>query len=161
VELLPAARCRREADKESVMKKIEAIIRPFKVDEITEALAKARIGDMTLSEVEDYSHQTSRVEYYRGIAYVEDFLSEIKVEIVVADEKVRTVTDTIRAVLQTEHLGDSQITVLPLEEVFHRQAGCAAPLPGETREPANPKSDGSRSWQPGPLFCSAKKSYIR
>jgi len=105
------------------MKKIEAVVRPCKVDEITEALAKARIRDLTFSEVEDYGHHPCRVEYYRGIEYVEEFRSEIKVEIVVEDEKVRVVTDTLSAALQTGHLEDSQITILPLEAVFHRRAG--------------------------------------
>ena len=105
------------------MKKIEAVVRPCKVDEITEALANAGIKDMTFSEVEDYGHHPRRVEYYRGIEYVEEFRPAIKVEIVVEDEKVRVVTDTLSAALQTEHLADSQITILPLDAVFHRRAG--------------------------------------
>jgi nitrogen regulatory protein PII len=101
------------------MKKIEAIVHPFQVDEITEALAKVRIKDMTLSDVEDCGYYPSRVEYYRGVEYVEDFLAEIKVEVVVEDEKVRAVTDTISAALQTGHFEGRKITILPLEAVFH------------------------------------------
>ena len=105
------------------MKKIEALITPFKVDEVKAALAKAGVKGITFSEVRDYGHHPSHVGNYRGSAYVVNLLPEIKVEVIAEDDDVRAVTDTIIGALRTGHLGDGEISILPMETVLHVRAG--------------------------------------
>ena len=105
------------------MKKIEALITPFKVDEVKAALAKAGVTGITFSEVKDYGHQPSHVGHYRGSEYVVDLLPEIKVEVIADDEDVRAVTETIIGALRTGHLGDGEISILPMETVLRVRAG--------------------------------------
>jgi len=105
------------------MKKIEALVTPLKVEEVKAALAQAGVKGITFSEVKDYGHHPSQVGHYRGSAYVVDLLPEIKVEVVVDDEDVRAVTDTIIGALRTGHLGDGEISILPMETVLHMRAG--------------------------------------
>jgi nitrogen regulatory protein P-II 1 len=105
------------------MKKIEALIIPRKVEEVKTALAKFGVKGMTFSEVRDYGHHPSHVGNYRGSEYIVDLLPEVKIEVVSDDEDVSNVTETIINALQTEPLGDGEITILPMEEVLHVRSG--------------------------------------
>ncbi|MEN3034493.1 MAG: P-II family nitrogen regulator [Aquificaceae bacterium] len=99
------------------MKKIEAIIKPFKLDEVKDALVEAGVGGMTVTEVKGFGQQKGHTEIYRGTEYVIDFLPKIKIEVVVRDEDVQKVIDTIVKSAQTGRVGDGKIFVIPVEEV--------------------------------------------
>jgi nitrogen regulatory protein P-II 1 len=105
------------------MKKIEAIIKPFKLDEIKEVLGRERLRGMTISAVEDFGRQKGHIELYRGSEYMMDVLPKIKIEVVVEDDEVKQVTDTIVTVLRTGHLCDGEISVLPMEAVLRIRTG--------------------------------------
>src|ERR1043166_9060676 len=98
------------------MKKIEAIIKPFKLEEVKEALAEISIEGMTVSEVKGFGRQKGQTEIYRGSEYVVDFLPKIKMEIVVSDDKVADALNTIIKAARTGKIGDGKIFVLPVEE---------------------------------------------
>jgi nitrogen regulatory protein PII len=98
------------------MKKIEAIIKPFKLEEVKEALSELGIEGMTVSEVKGFGRQKGQTEIYRGSEYVVDFLPKIKMEIVVGDEKVADAVSTIIKAARTGKIGDGKIFVLPVEE---------------------------------------------
>jgi nitrogen regulatory protein PII len=99
------------------MKKIEAIIKPFKLEEVKEALNQAGIDGMTVSEVKGFGRQKGHTEIYRGSEYTVDFLPKIKVEIVLADNEVAGAVAAIIAAAKTGKIGDGKIFVLPVEEV--------------------------------------------
>ena len=101
----------------------QILIAPFKVDKVKDALAKAGIKGMTFSEVKDYGHQPHHIGNYRGSAYMVDLLPEMKVEVIVDDEDVRAITDTIIGALRTGHLGDGKISIFPMETVLHVRTG--------------------------------------
>ena len=105
------------------MKKIEAIIKPFKLDEVKEALAREGIQGMTVSEVKGFGRQKGHTELYRGAEYVVDFLPKVKLEIVVDDDKVTAVVDAILNTARTGRIGDGKIFVLPIEEVVRIRTG--------------------------------------
>jgi nitrogen regulatory protein P-II 1 len=105
------------------MKKIEAIIKPFKLDDVKEALNGIGIKGMTLSEVKGYGRQKGHTEVYRGAEYVIDFLPKLKIEIIVNSEQVEQVIDTIVAAAQTGKIGDGKIFVLPVESVVRVRTG--------------------------------------
>ena len=108
------------------MKKIEAVIKPFKLEEVKEALAEIGIQGMTVSEVKGFGRQKGQTEIYRGSEYVVDFLPKIKLEIVVADSKAAEVTETIVKAAHTGKIGDGKIFVLPVEEAVRIRTGeCA------------------------------------
>ncbi|PHO10829.1 MULTISPECIES: P-II family nitrogen regulator [Malaciobacter] len=99
------------------MKKIEAIIKPFKLDDVKEALVDLGITGMTVSDVKGYGRQQGHSELYRGAEYIVDFLAKIKIEVVVNDEDVE---QTIKAIIEsskTGKIGDGKIFVTPLDEV--------------------------------------------
>jgi nitrogen regulatory protein PII len=98
------------------MKKIEAIIKPFKLEEVKEALAELGIEGMTVSEVKGFGRQKGQTEIYRGSEYVVDFLPKIKMEIVVGDDKLADAVTTIIKAARTGKIGDGKIFVLPVEE---------------------------------------------
>jgi len=98
------------------MKKIEAIIKPFKLDDVKEALNEVGIQGMTISEVKGYGRQKGHKEIYRGAEYVVDFIPKIKIEVIVAADMVDKVVDKIRQAANTGKLGDGKIFVLPVEE---------------------------------------------
>jgi nitrogen regulatory protein P-II 1 len=100
------------------MKKIEAIIKPFKLEEVKEALAEIGVEGMTVSEVKGFGRQKGQTEIYRGSEYVVDFLPKIKIEIVVGDEKVADALSTIIKSARTGKIGDGKIFVLPVEEAI-------------------------------------------
>jgi nitrogen regulatory protein P-II 1 len=105
------------------MKKIEAIIKPFKLDEVKEALSEVGIQGITVSEVKGFGRQKGHTELYRGAEYVVDFLPKIKLEIIVTDDMVTKVVETIEAVAKTGRIGDGKIFVLPIEEVVRIRTG--------------------------------------
>jgi nitrogen regulatory protein P-II 1 len=105
------------------MKKIEAIIKPFKLDEVKEALAKQNINGMTVSEVKGFGRQKGHTELYRGAEYVVDFLPKIKIEILVADEQAALAAETIIATAKTGRIGDGKLFVLPVEDAVRIRTG--------------------------------------
>ena len=105
------------------MKKIEAIIKPFKLDDVREALGEVGITGMTVTEVKGFGRQKGHTELYRGAEYMVDFLPKVKIEIVVADEIVETCVDTIMATAQTGKIGDGKIFVFDVNRVIRIRTG--------------------------------------
>jgi nitrogen regulatory protein P-II 1 len=103
---------------EEVMKKIEAIIKPFKMEDVKEALTEMGIEGMTVSEVKGFGRQKGHTEIYRGSEYTVDFLPKVKFEIVVADDRVQKAVDTIVQAARTGKIGDGKVFVIPLEEAI-------------------------------------------
>ena len=106
-----------------MMKKIEAIIKPFKLDDVKEALNEIGIQGMTISEVKGYGRQRGHKEVYRGAEYVVDFIPKIKLEIVVETDLANKAVETIKKAAYTGKLGDGKIFVLPIEEVIRVRTG--------------------------------------
>jgi nitrogen regulatory protein P-II 1 len=100
------------------MKKIEAIIKPFKMGHVKEALAEIGIEGMTVTEVKGFGRQKGHTEIYRGSEYTVDFLPKVKVEIVVTDENVQRATEAIVKSAKTGKIGDGKVFVLPIEEAI-------------------------------------------
>ncbi len=105
------------------MKKIEAIIKPFKLDEVKEALSRVGVDGLTVSEVKGFGRQKGHTELYRGAEYVVDFLPKIKLEIVVTADLVEKVVEAIVTAANTGKIGDGKIFVLPLEEAVRIRTG--------------------------------------
>ncbi|MHC3995782.1 P-II family nitrogen regulator [Thiomicrolovo sp. ZZH C-3] len=105
------------------MKKVEAIIKPFRLEEVKDALAQIGITGMTVSEVKGYGRQKGHSELYRGAEYVVDFLPKIKVELVVGDEQLEQVLDTITEAARTGKIGDGKIFVSGIEKVIRIRTG--------------------------------------
>ena len=105
------------------MKKVEAIIKPFKLDEVKEALNEIGIQGITVSEVKGFGRQKGHTELYRGAEYVVDFLPKIKLEIVVSDEIVSQVVEAIENTAKTGRIGDGKIFILPIDEVVRIRTG--------------------------------------
>ncbi len=105
------------------MKKIEAIIKPFKLDDLKEAMAEVGVQGMTVSEVKGFGRQKGHTEIYRGAEYVVDFVPKIKVEIVVTSEMVDSVLDAILASVNTGKIGDGKVFVLPVDTVCRIRTG--------------------------------------
>ncbi|MEA3279954.1 MAG: P-II family nitrogen regulator [Thermodesulfobacteriota bacterium] len=105
------------------MKKIEAIIKPFKLDDVKEALNEIGIQGMTISEVKGYGRQRGHKEVYRGAEYVVDFIPKIKIEIVVETDLVDKVLEAIIRAAKTGKIGDGKIFVLPTEQVIRVRTG--------------------------------------
>ena len=110
------------------MKKIEAIIRPFKLDDVREALSEIGVRGMTLTEVKGYGRQKGHTELYRGSEYKIDFLPKIKLEIIANDEMVDAVVAAIIKAAKTGQVGDGKIFVYPVEDVI--QAFLVSPCRG-------------------------------
>jgi nitrogen regulatory protein P-II 1 len=106
-----------------MMKKIEAIIKPFKLDDVKEALNEIGVHGMTVSEVKGYGRQKGHKEIYRGAEYVVDFIPKIKIEIVVESEMAGKVVDTIVQHANTGKLGDGKIFVFPVESAIRVRTG--------------------------------------
>jgi len=100
------------------MKKIEAIIKPFKLEDVKEALAEIGIEGMTVSEVKGFGRQKGHTEIYRGSEYTVDFLPKVKFEIVVSDDRVSRAVEAIIASAKTGKIGDGKVFVLPIEEAI-------------------------------------------
>jgi nitrogen regulatory protein PII len=105
------------------MKKIEVIIKPFKLDEVRESLADMGISGLTVTEVKGFGRQKGHTELYRGAEYVVDFLPKVKVELVVTADKVESVIDTIIKAARTGKIGDGKIFVSPVEQVIRIRTG--------------------------------------
>ena len=105
------------------MKKIEAIIKPFKLDEVKDALNGIGIKGMTVSEVKGYGRQKGHTEIYRGAEYVVDFIPKIRLDIIVEDDMVDQVINTIIDQARTGKIGDGKIFVLPVERVVRVRTG--------------------------------------
>ncbi len=105
------------------MKKIDAIIKPFKLDEVKEALNEIGIQGITVSEVKGFGRQKGHTELYRGAEYVVDFIPKIKLEIIVADDLVQKVLEAIEKTAKTGRIGDGKIFVTPVEAVIRIRTG--------------------------------------
>jgi nitrogen regulatory protein P-II 1 len=105
------------------MKKIEAIIKPFKLDEVKSALAEVGIQGLTVSEVKGFGRQKGHTELYRGAEYTIDFLPKVKIEVVVPDAKCEKVVETIQASAKTGRIGDGKIFIIPIEDVVRIRTG--------------------------------------
>jgi nitrogen regulatory protein P-II 1 len=105
------------------MKKIEAIIKPFKLDPVKEALNEIGINGMTITEVKGYGRQKGHKEMYRGAEYVVDFNPKIKIELVVPADLVEKVIETIREAALSGKIGDGKIFVIPVEDVLRVRTG--------------------------------------
>ena len=105
------------------MKKIEAIIKPFKLDEVKNALHEVGVTGMTVSEVRGFGRQKGHTEVYRGAEYVIDFLPKVKIEVVVDDAIAAAAVEAIQAAAKTDKIGDGKIFVLPIEEALRIRTG--------------------------------------
>jgi nitrogen regulatory protein P-II 1 len=105
------------------MKKIEAIIKPFKLDEVKEALQEVGLQGITVTEAKGFGRQKGHTELYRGAEYVVDFLPKVKIEIVLGDDMVEKAIDAIRRAAQTGRIGDGKIFVSTIEEAIRIRTG--------------------------------------
>jgi nitrogen regulatory protein P-II 1 len=105
------------------MKKIEAIIKPFKLDEVKEALQELGVQGMTVLEAKGYGRQKGHTELYRGAEYVVDFLPKIKIEVVIADDQLQAALDVIQTAARTGRIGDGKIFVSDITDVVRIRTG--------------------------------------
>jgi nitrogen regulatory protein P-II 1 len=105
------------------MKKIEAIVKPFKLDEVKEALTKIGIQGMTVCEVRGFGRQKGHAEFYRGTEYKVDFIPKSKIELIVPDEIVSQVIEAIERAAKTGKIGDGKIFLFPVEDVIRIRTG--------------------------------------
>ena len=105
------------------MKKVEAIIKPFKLEEVKEALNALGIQGMTVSEVKGFGRQKGHTELYRGAEYIVDFLPKVKIEVVVKDEILDQVLDAVTEAAKTGRIGDGKIFVIPVEDTIRIRTG--------------------------------------
>jgi nitrogen regulatory protein P-II 1 len=105
------------------MKKIEAVIKPFKLDEVKEALQEVGIQGITVTEAKGFGRQKGHTELYRGAEYVVDFLPKVKIEIVIADSQAEAAVDAIQKAARTGRIGDGKIFVLDVQEAIRIRTG--------------------------------------
>ncbi|MFT4570228.1 MAG: nitrogen regulatory protein P-II 1 [Hyphomicrobiaceae bacterium] len=105
------------------MKKVEAVIKPFKLDEVKEALSGVGVQGITVSEVKGFGRQRGHTELYRGAEYVVDFLPKVKLEIIVKDDQVKPVVEAIAEAAKTGRIGDGKIFVTAVEEIVRIRTG--------------------------------------
>lgn len=105
------------------MKKIEAIIKPFKLDEVKDSLSSIGVQGLTVSEVKGFGRQKGHTELYRGAEYVVDFLPKVKLEVVVKDEVAAQAVEAISSAAKTGRIGDGKIFVLPVDDVVRIRTG--------------------------------------
>ncbi|TWI76867.1 nitrogen regulatory protein P-II family [Desulfobotulus alkaliphilus] len=105
------------------MKKIEAVIKPFKLDDVKEALNEIGVQGMTISEVKGYGRQKGHKEIYRGAEYVVDFIPKVKIEIVLPADRIEEAVEVIRKAAVTDKIGDGKIFVTPVESVVRVRTG--------------------------------------
>jgi nitrogen regulatory protein P-II 1 len=105
------------------MKKIEAVIKPFKLDEVKDALNAIGVQGITVTEVKGFGRQKGHTELYRGAEYVVDFLPKVKIEVIAADSLVLKIIETIETSAKTGRIGDGKIFVTPVEEVIRIRTG--------------------------------------
>jgi nitrogen regulatory protein P-II 1 len=109
------------------MKKIEAVIKPFKLDEVKEALQEVGLKGMTVTEVKGFGRQKGHTELYRGAEYVVDFLPKVKIEVVLEDGLVDRAVEAIMQAAKTDRIGDGKIFIYPLEDVLRIRTGERGP----------------------------------
>jgi len=109
------------------MKKIEAVIKPFKLDEVKEALQELGVQGMTVLEAKGYGRQKGHTELYRGAEYVVDFLPKIKIEVVISDDQLAPVLEAIQAAARTGRIGDGKIFVSEITDVVRIRTGETGP----------------------------------
>ena len=109
------------------MKKIEAIIKPFKLDEVKDALANIGVYGMTVTEAKGFGRQKGHTELYRGAEYVIDFLPKLKIEVVVDDAQVEKVVEAIMQAARTGRIGDGKIFIIPIDDVIRIRTGERGP----------------------------------
>ncbi len=107
----------------SEVKKVEAVIKPFKLDEVKDALGEVGVRGMTVTEVKGFGRTGGKREVYRGSAYVVDFVPKVKIEVVVPDDLVVSVIEAVEKSAQTGRIGDGKIFVLPVEEAVRIRTG--------------------------------------
>ncbi len=105
------------------MKLVAAVIKPFKLDDVREALSEVGVAGLTVTEVKGFGRQKGHTELYRGAEYVVDFLPKVKIEVAVADEQLEQVLEAIQKAARTGKIGDGKIFVTPLEEVIRIRTG--------------------------------------
>ncbi|MBK8441563.1 MAG: P-II family nitrogen regulator [Rhodobacter sp.] len=105
------------------MKKVEAIIKPFKLDEVKEALQEAGIQGLSVTEVKGFGRQKGHTELYRGAEYVVDFLPKVKIEVVLTDDMVDAAVEAIVQAARTDKIGDGKIFVTPVEQAIRIRTG--------------------------------------
>ncbi len=105
------------------MQKVVAVIKPFKLDEVKEALAGIGVAGMTITEVKGFGRQKGHTELYRGSEYVVDFLPKIRIEILTEDEKKDSIVETITKAANTGQIGDGKIFILPVGDVIRIRTG--------------------------------------
>lgn len=105
------------------MQKVEAIIKPFRLDEVKDALEEAGVLGMTITEVKGFGRQKGKTELYRGAEYVVDFIPKVKIEVVVKDEMVDRVIEAIAEAARSGRIGDGKIFVLPVNEAVRIRTG--------------------------------------
>ncbi len=105
------------------MKKIEAIVKPFKLDEVKEALQEVGLQGITVTEAKGFGRQKGHTELYRGAEYVVDFLPKVKIEVVCTDEMAEKAIEAIRSAAQTGRIGDGKIFVYPIEQAIRIRTG--------------------------------------
>ena len=105
------------------MKQITAIVKPFKLEEVREALAECGVTGLTVTEVKGFGRQKGHTELYRGAEYVVDFLPKVKIEVVVADENLAATVEAIRRAAQTGRIGDGKIFVSQIDEAIRIRTG--------------------------------------
>jgi len=120
---IPAYSRGRDVHERNTMKKIEAIIKPFKLDDVKDGLNELGIKGMTISEVKGYGRQKGHTEVYRGAEYVVDFIPKVKIEIVVPADRVDQIVEKIRESANTGKIGDGKIFVLPIERIVRVRTG--------------------------------------
>ena len=109
------------------MKKIDAIIKPFKLDEVKEALQEIGVQGLSVIEVKGFGRQKGHTELYRGAEYVVDFLPKVKIDVVLDDDQVDAAIDAITAAAKTDKIGDGKIFVSPVEQAIRIRTGEAGP----------------------------------
>ena len=105
------------------MKKIEAVIKPFKLDDVREALSEMGIAGLTVTEVKGFGRQKGHTELYRGAEYVVDFLPKVKIEVVLDDDQVDAAVEAIIGAAKTDKIGDGKIFVSPVEQAIRIRTG--------------------------------------
>jgi nitrogen regulatory protein P-II 1 len=105
------------------MKKIEAIIKPFKLEEVREALSGIGVSGLTVTEVKGFGRQKGHTELYRGAEYVVDFLPKVKVEVIVADEQLDQAVEAVITAARTGKIGDGKIFIFPVEQIVRIRTG--------------------------------------
>jgi nitrogen regulatory protein P-II 1 len=119
----PSFNARPREPKENTMKKIEAIIKPFKLDEVKEALQDIGIQGLSVIEVKGFGRQKGHTELYRGAEYVVDFLPKVKIEVVLSDDQVDSAIDAIIAAAKTDKIGDGKIFVSDVSQAIRIRTG--------------------------------------